>query len=125
VVQQAGTSGGSAPAWSTSIDGTTRDGGVVWVNIGPTTRAQVIPAMTPNSTALQVPYPNQNANLVYYGSLTGLCWVQNFNKVYTAYGGQVHIFRTADGGEIDNQFVAVQGTALDATYMDALTDDAN
>jgi hypothetical protein len=51
--------------------------------------------------------------------------VQNYNKVYTAYGGQVHVFRTTDGSEIDNQFVTVQGTALDVTYMDALTDDAN
>ena len=125
VAQQGGTSGGSAPAWSTTVDGVTKDGGVVWVNIGPTTRAQVIPSVTPNSTALPILYPNQNNNLIYYGSLTGLCWVQNFNKVYTAYGGQVHIFRTADGGEIDNQYVAVQGTALDVAYMDALTDDAN
>jgi hypothetical protein len=37
----------------------------------------------------------------------------------------VHIFSTIDGSEIDNEFVAVQGTALDVAYMDALTDDAN
>jgi hypothetical protein len=125
VVQQAGTSGSTAPAWSASIDGTTKDNGVVWVDIGATTRAQVIPSMTPNNTALPVLYPNQDDNLIYYGSLTGLCWVQNFEKVYTAYGGQVHIFSTIDGSEIDNEFVAVQGTALDVAYMDALTDDAN
>ena len=125
VAQQAGTSGGTTPAWSASIDGTTKDNGVVWVDIGPTTRAQVIPSVTPNSTALPVLYPNQNDNLIYYGSLTGLCWVQNFEKVYTAYGGQVHIFSTIDGSEIDNEFVAVQGTALDVAYMDALTDDAD
>jgi len=125
VVQQAGTSGSTAPAWSASIDGTTKDNGVVWVDIGATTRAQVIPSMTPNNTALLVLYPNQDDNLIYYGSLTGLCWVQNFEKVYTAYGGQVHIFSTIDGSEIDNEFVAVQGTALDVAYMDALTDDAN
>jgi hypothetical protein len=125
VVQQVGTSGSTAPAWSASIDGTTKDNGVVWVDIGATTRAQVIPSMTPNNTALPVLYPNQDDNLIYYGSLTGLCWVQNFEKVYTAYGGQVHIFSTIDGSEIDNEFVAVQGTALDVAYMDALTDDAN
>jgi hypothetical protein len=51
--------------------------------------------------------------------------VQNYNKVYTAYGGQVHIFSTVDGSENDNEYVAVQGTALDVAYMDALTDDAN
>ena len=125
VAQQAGTSGGTTPAWSASIDGTTKDNGVVWVDIGATTRAQVIPSMTPNNTALPVLYPNQDDNLIYYGSLTGLCWVQNFEKVYTAYGGQVHIFSTIDGSEIDNEFVAVQGTALDVAYMDALTDDAD
>ena len=125
VVQQAGTSGSTPPAWSASIDGPTKDNGVVWVDIGATTRAQVIPSMTPNNTALPVLYPNQDDNLIYYGSLTGLCWVQNFEKVYTAYGGQVHIFSTIDGSEIDNEFVAVQGTALDVAYMDALTDDAD
>ncbi len=128
VVQSAGTSGGGAPTWSTAVDGVTKDNGVVWVNIGATTRAQIIPSMTPNNFGINsVPllYPNQNANTIYYGSLTGLCWVQNFNKMYTAYGGQVHIFSTVDGSEIDNEFVAVQGTALDVAYMDALTDDAN
>ena len=86
---------------------------------------QVLPNVTPGSATAVVPYPNQNNNQYYYGSLTGICWVQNFNKVYTAYGGQVHIFNTADGSEIDNQYVTVQGTALDVTYMDALTDDAD
>jgi hypothetical protein len=56
--------------------------------------------------------------------------VQNFNKVYTAYGGQVHIFSTVlsssgIANEIDNEFVTVQGTALDVAYMDALSDGAN
>jgi hypothetical protein len=128
VVQTAGTSGGSTPAWNAAANGTTQDSGIVWVNIGPTTRAEVLPSITPNvsgSAALTVPYPNQDNNPYYYGSLTGLCWVQNFNKIYTAYGGQVHVFRTVDGSEIDNQYVTVQGTALDVAYMDALTDDAN
>jgi Tfp pilus assembly major pilin PilA len=128
VVLTAGTSGGNAPAWNTALDGTTQDGSVVWVNIGPTTRAEIVPSVTPNvssSSALTVAYPNQNDNQYYYGSLTGICWVQNYNKVYTAYGGQVHIFSTVDGSEIDNQYVAVQGTALDVAYMDALTDGAN
>jgi len=84
----------------------------------------VLPNVTPGCSAV-VPFPNQNHDPYYYGNLTGLCWVQNFNKIYTAYGGQVHIFKTADGSEIDNQFVAVSGTALDVAYMDALTDDAN
>jgi hypothetical protein len=89
---------------------------------------KIVPAINQagtGTTAVSVPYPNQNNDQYYYGSLTGICWVQNYNKVYTAYGGQVHIFSTVDGSEIDNEFVTVQGTALDVAYMDALTDDAD
>ena len=94
------------------------------VALGSTLSAQVIPDVTPGGSTT-VPFPNQNFDPYYYGSLTGLCWIQNLNKIYTAYGGQVHIFRTTDGSEIDNQLVTVAGTALDVAYMDALTDDAN
>jgi hypothetical protein len=88
--------------------------------------ASVVPAVTQSATApVPVPYPNTNQNQYYYGDLTGLCWVQSFNKVYTAYGGQVHIFSTVDGSEINNFYVTVQGTALDVAYMDAVTDAAN
>jgi hypothetical protein len=86
--------------------------------------AQIIPNVTPGGTTT-VPFPNTNQNQYYYGDLTGLCWVQGFNKVYTAYGGQVHAFNTVDGSEINNQFITVQGTALDVAYMDAITDAAN
>ena len=91
---------------------------------------QIVPNVTPGSPTAVVPHPNQNNDQYYYGSLTGLCWVQNFNKVYTAYGGQVHIFSTVlsttgNAAELDNEYVTVQGTALDVAYMDALTDDAN
>ncbi len=85
----------------------------------------IIPAVTPGSATATVPYPNGDNNLYYYGSLTGICWVQGLHKVYTAYGGQVHVFKTADGSEINNQFVTVQGTALDVAYLDALTNAAN
>jgi hypothetical protein len=91
---------------------------------GSTLSPQVIPNVTPGGTTV-VAHPNQNNDQYYYGSLTGLCWVQNFNKIYTAYGGQVHVFRTSDGAELDNSFVTVAGTALDVAYLDALTDDAN
>ena len=47
------------------------------------------------------------------------------HKVYTAYGGQIHAFNTADGSEINNTNITVQGTALDVAYMDAVTDAAN
>lgn len=87
--------------------------------------ATIVPAVDPTNAASKVPYPNADNNLVYYGSLTGLCWVQTFHKVYTAYGGQVHAFRTTDGSEINNQFISVQGNALDVAYMDAITNSAN
>ena len=86
----------------------------------------IIPAVTQSATApVAVPYPNTNQNQYYYGDLTGLCWVQGLNKVYTAYGGQVHVFSTVDGSEINNKNVIVQGTALDVAYLDAVTDADN
>jgi hypothetical protein len=86
----------------------------------------IVPAVTQSSTSpVPVPFPNTNQNQYYYGDLTGLCWVQNFHKVYTAYGGQVHAFNTADGSEINNVNIIVQGTALDVAYMDAVTDADN
>jgi hypothetical protein len=89
---------------------------------------KIVPAINQaasGTTAVAVPYPNQNNDQYYYGSLTGLCWVEGYNKIYTAYGGQVHIFSTVDGSETNNQLVTVQGTVLDVAYMDASTDDAN
>ena len=88
--------------------------------------AAIVPSIAVGANGVPtLPYPNQDNNLLYYGSLTGLCWVQNYHKVYTAYGGQVHLFNTADGSEINNANVIVQGTALDVAYMDALTNSAN
>ncbi len=91
--------------------------------------AAIVPAIVQSTAAatkpVQVPYPNTNQNYFYYGSLTGLCWVQNYHKVYTAYGGQIHAFNTADGSEIDNTNITIQGTVLDVAYMDALTNEAN
>jgi hypothetical protein len=88
--------------------------------------ASIVPFVVSQGSA-QVPvlYPNTNQNQFYYGDLTGLCWVQTFGKVYTAYGGQVHAFNTADGSEINNTLIIVQGTALDVAYMDAQTDADN
>lgn len=84
----------------------------------------IVPNVVPGGSPT-VPYPNSNLNAYYYGDLTGLCWVQNLHKVYTAYGGQVHAFNTTDGSEIDNTNITVQGTALDVAYMDAVTNAAN
>ncbi len=93
-------------------------------NLG-TLTVSIVPFVTQGSATAVVPYPNTNQNQYYYGDLTGLCWVEGFNKVYTAYGGQAHVFSTVDGSEIDNKNVIVQGTALDVAYMDAVTDADN
>jgi len=88
--------------------------------------ASIVPAVVQSQTAaVAVLYPNTNQDEFYYGDLTGLCWVQNYHKVYTAYGGQVHAFNTVDGSEINNTLITVQGTALDVAYMDAITDADN
>ena len=86
--------------------------------------ASIVPNVTLGGST-KVPFPNENLDPYYYGSLTGLCWVENLSKVYTAYGGQVHAFRTADGSEIDNTNITVQGTANDVAYIDASTNVAN
>ncbi len=85
----------------------------------------IVPAVNQGATPVTVGYPNTNQDPYYYGSLTGICWVQNYNKVYTAYGGQIHAFNTVDGSEIPNGNITVQGTALSVAYMDALTNAAN
>jgi hypothetical protein len=109
--------------------------------------ATIIPAVVqsniPSVTAVPVPFPNTNQNQYYYGSLTGLCWVQSFFKVYTAYGGQVHAFYTGlsptpmvetqledeNGGtpglELNNINFTVQGTVFDVAYIDADNDTAD
>ena len=107
---------------------------------GSLSKAQIIPAVTPGGSTT-VPYPNTNQNLYYYGDLTGICWVQQFHKVFTAYGGQIHAFYTggaitdpndpatgttpAAGTELNNSNLTIQGTVLDVAYMDALTNSAN
>jgi hypothetical protein len=113
---------------------------MVTMGSGAVGTAQVIPNVTPGGTTT-VPYPNTNQNQYYYGDLTGICWVQNFHKVFTAYGGQIHAFYTGGaitdpndpatgttppaGSEIDNSNITIQGTVLDVAYMDALTNSAN
>jgi hypothetical protein len=109
--------------------------------------ATILPAVVQSNvssvTPVTVPYPNTNQNQYYYGSATGLCWVQNYYKVFTAYGGQIHAFYTglnpspivetqqidANGGapglEIDNINMTVQGTVFDVAYIDAETDSAD
>jgi hypothetical protein len=61
----------------------------------------------------------------YKGDATGIAPVTGLNKVYTAEGGQVYIYNTADMTERDNSNVTVSGTASDVAYMDATSDDNN
>ncbi|MGO9316612.1 MAG: hypothetical protein ACLPXT_10530 [Terracidiphilus sp.] len=61
----------------------------------------------------------------YIGDATGIAAVTGLHKIYTAEGGQVYIYSTVDGTEIDNQYVTVTGTAYDVAYMDAYSDDNN
>jgi hypothetical protein len=113
---------------------------MVTLGSGAVGTAQVIPSVTPGGSTT-VPYPNTNQNQYYYGDLTGICWVQNMHKVFTAYGGQIHAFYTGGtitqsndpaigttppaGSEINNTNITIQGTVLDVAYMDALTNSAN
>jgi hypothetical protein len=61
----------------------------------------------------------------YLGDATGIAAVTGLGKIYTAEGGQVYIYTTADGTALDNQYVTVTGTAYDVAYIDATTDANN
>lgn len=116
------------------------------ITLGSQPVAQIVPAVVQTNSAssakaVTVAYPNTNQNLYYYGDLTGLCWAETFHKVFTAYGGQIHVFYTggkithendpavgttpAAGSELDNFNLTIQGTVLDVAYMDASTNSSN
>jgi len=61
----------------------------------------------------------------YLGDATGIAAITGLNKIYTVEGGQIYIYSTVDGSAINNQYVAVTGTAYDVAYMDATTDANN
>jgi hypothetical protein len=61
----------------------------------------------------------------FKGDGTGVAAVTGLNKVYTAEGGQVYIYNTADGTARDNTNVTVTGTAYDVAYMDAASNGDN
>jgi hypothetical protein len=132
VVLTGGTSGGSTPSFNSTLNATTTDNSVTWINMGATTPVQIIPMITPNYNApgtttpvVPVLYPNTNLSNSYYGTLYGEAWVQNFHKLYTSYGGQIHAFNTTDGFEINNYLITIQGTVLDVAYMDAESNEAD
>lgn len=134
-----GNSGGTSPSFNQALNAKTSDGGVTWINLGAVTPVQIIPMVTPNVSCpitingitvnqkpcVGVAYPNTNLNMSYYGTLYGEAWVQNYHKIYTAYGGQIHAFGTSDGFEINNYNITIQGTVLDVAYIDAETNSAN
>ena len=82
---------------------------------------------------------NNNSVLVepWYGDLTGLCAITLWHKVYTAYGGQLHVYATTNTGittttatytagtELYNGNVTITGTAYDVAYMDAISNAAD
>lgn len=61
----------------------------------------------------------------YIGNATGVTAVLGLHKIYAAEGGQVYIYSTKDGSSINNDLVAVTGTAYDVAYIDSLTDADN
>lgn len=61
----------------------------------------------------------------YQGDGTGIAGVLGLHKVYTTEGGQVYIYNTTSMTALDNSNVTLAGTAIDCTYMDAVTDDDN
>jgi len=132
VATTAGTSGGSTPSFNATLNQTTTDGAVQWINLGAVTPVQIIPMVTPNyptanttAPTIGVIYPNENLNMLYYGTIYGEAWVQNYHKIYTSYGGQIHVFQTEDGFEINNYNVTIQGTVLDVAYIDAESNTAD
>ena len=97
---------------------------------------------TSTNTVLLEPPPSPAGS----GDLTGLCAIIEWHKVFTAYGGQIHIYATTSyngstsgatgsnsgytpgtvaGSELSNYFATVQGTAYDVAYMDAPSNAAN
>lgn len=97
------------------------------------------PSLGPNG-CLTLFNMNNNTVLVepWYGDLTGLCDIDGWHKMYTAYGGQIHIYATTNSGittwtttpyqagtELDNYNVTVTGTAYDVAYMDAISNAAD
>ena len=61
----------------------------------------------------------------YLGDATGIAAVTGLHKVYTAEGGQVHIYSTTNMSQLDNTNVTQQGVVADVAYMDAGTDADN
>jgi hypothetical protein len=103
------------------------DDNTLWVGMTKCTNGERYAKGLPYGCLTMFNTSNNSVTLLepYSGDLTGIAAVTSLHKVYVAEGGQVHIFHTVDGSELNNQFVTVTGTAYDVAYMDGITDANN
>jgi hypothetical protein len=103
------------------------DDNTLWVGMTKCTNGERYAKGLPYGCLTMFNTSNNSVTLLepYSGDLTGIADVEGLHKVYVAEGGQVHIFHTPDGSELNNQFVTVTGTAYDVAYMDGKTDANN
>jgi hypothetical protein len=103
------------------------DDNTLWVGMTKCTNGERYAKGLPYGCLTMFNTSNNSVTLLepYSGDLTGIADVEGLHKVYVAEGGQVHIFHTVDGTELNNQFVTVTGTAFDVAYMDAKSDGNN
>lgn len=103
------------------------DDNTLWIGMTKCTNGERYARGLPYGCLTMYNTASQSVTLLepYQGDLTGIAAVQGLHKIYVAQGGQVHIYHTTDGSELDNQYVSVTGTAYDVAYMDGTTDANN
>jgi hypothetical protein len=111
------------------------DDNTLWIGSQQCQTGERVATNQPETGCLTMFNLNTNTVMVepWYGDLTGLCAILQWHKMYTAYGGQIHIYATTNvgittssvgysaGSELYNGNATVQGTAYDVAYMDAIT----
>jgi hypothetical protein len=111
------------------------DDNTLWIGSQQCQTGERVATNQPETGCLTMFNLTNNTVLVepWYGDLTGLCAILQWHKMYTAYGGQIHIYATTNvgittstatysaGTELYNGNATVQGTAFDVAYMDAIT----
>jgi hypothetical protein len=102
------------------------DDNTLWVGMTQCTNGERANKKLPYGCLTMVNTTTNTVTLLpYVGDATGIAGITGYHKIYTAEGGQVYIYSTVDGTEINNQFVTVTGTAYDVAYMDGLSDANN